>query len=73
MILKYKVPENQLFRYDGKKIIYCKVKKYIDLGTVDKRIYLVNMINFKNLSTIFSNGELKRLNIFDKIKLWKEK
>lgn len=73
MILKYKVPENQRFRYNNKEIIYCEVKRQLDLKMCKKKIYLVTMLNNERLTSIFSSKELKRLNILDRIKLWKMK
>ena len=72
MILKYKVPENQRFRYNDKKIIYCEIKKELDLKMSGKKVYLVSMLNYGNKTSIFTSKELKRLNLFDKFKLWKK-
>ena len=73
MILKYKVPENQRFRYNDKKIIYCEIQQEIDLKMSNKKVYLVSMINDRNRTSIFTSKELKRLNLFEKLKLWKNK
>ena len=73
MILKFKVPENQRFRYNNKDIIYCEIKKELDLKMSNKKVYLVSMINYGNKTSIFTSSELKKLNLFDRLKLWKNK
>lgn len=69
MILKYKVPKPYGNVFEGKKVIYCKVQKSIVAG--NKKVYLVRMINFRNMSNVFAENELKKLNIIDRIKLIK--
>lgn len=67
MILKYKVPKHYLKNYENKKIIYCKIINTTELNT--KKVYLVKMLNFYNISNLFGNYELEKLNLLDKIKL----
>ena len=67
MILKYKVPKHYLKSYNNKKIIYCNIIKTTE--TINKKVYLVKMINLYNVSNIFGEDELKELNLLDKIKL----
>lgn len=69
MILKYKVPKPYGNVFEGKKVIYCKVQKSIVVD--NKKVYLVKMINFKNMSNVFAANELKKLNIIDRIKVLK--
>ena len=67
MLLKYKVPKHYLQNYENKKIIYCKIINTTELNT--KKVYLVKMINFYNISNLFGNYELEKLNLLDRIKL----
>lgn len=69
MILKYKVPKPYGNVFEDKKVIYCKVQKSIVAD--NKKVYLVRMINFRNMSNVFAENELQRLNIIDRIKLIK--
>ena len=69
MIFKYKVPKKERFRYGNKKIIYCEVEQEQKMVICNKICYKVRMLNYKNLSNIFLNSDLKNLNILDKIKL----
>jgi hypothetical protein len=36
---------------------------------LNKKVYLVKMINHNNLTNVFAEKELKKLNLIDKIKL----
>ena len=67
MILKYKVPSYYLKNYDNKKVIYCKIVKTTE--ALDKKVYLVKMLNLYNISNIFGDYELENLNLLDRIKL----
>ena len=67
MILKYKVPKHYLQNYENKKIIYCKIINTTELNT--KKVYLVKMLNFYNISNLFGDYELEKLNLLDRIKL----
>lgn len=67
MILKYKVPKPYGNVFEGKKVIYCKVQKSIVAD--NKKVYLVRIINFRNMSNVFAENELKRLNLIDRIRL----
>lgn len=69
MILKYIVPKKERFRYHNKKIIYCEVEQEQKMVTCNKICYKVRMLNHYNLSNIFLNSDLKKLNILDKLKL----
>ena len=68
MIYKYKVPKHYRHIYNNKKILYCEVKQELD--KIKPKIYLVKMINFMNVSNIFNEKQLKRLNLLDKIKVF---
>ena len=67
MILKYKVPDYYLESYNNQKVIYCKIVKTTE--TTNKKVYLVKMLNLYNISNIFGDYELEKLNLLDKIKL----
>ena len=72
MILKYKVPKAERFRFDNKKTIYCKIEQMQKLYTLNEIcIYKVKMLNLDNASNIFVNTDLKKLNLIDKIKVKK--
>lgn len=66
MLYKYIVPEHYRKKYN-KKVIYCEVIR--SLENLKPKIYLVKMINVYNLSNIFNEKDLKKLNIIDKIKV----
>lgn len=68
MILKYKVPEQYKKIFNNKKVIYCKIISEVE--NLKPKIYKVKMINFMNLSNIFNEKHLKKLNIIDKIKVF---
>lgn len=69
MILKYKVPPPYITMFSGKKTIYCKVISKTE--AVGKKVYLVKMINYQNLTNVFGDEELSKLNLLDRIKiLW---
>ena len=67
MILKYKVPPQYYTMFNNKNIIYCKVLS--TTKALNKKVYLVRMINHNNLTNVFAEKELKRLNILDIVKL----
>lgn len=67
MILKYKVPKHYLKNYENKKYIYCEIKQTTE--AVNKKVYLVKMLNFYNIANVFGDYELEKLNLLDKIKL----
>lgn len=69
MILKYKVPQKLRYRYGNKKIIYCKIEQEIKMKTCNRICYKVRMLNHKNLSNIFLDDDLEKLNILDRLKL----
>ena len=69
MILKYKVPENLRKKYGNKKIIYCKIEQEQKMKTCNRICYKAKMLNYKNLSNIFLNNDLEKLNILDRLKL----
>ena len=65
MILKYKVPLPYRDMFKNKKIIYCEILEKAE------KVYLVKMLNGDNLKNVFADNELKRLNLFDRIKILK--
>lgn len=67
MILKYKVPPQYYTMFNDQNIIYCKVLNKTE--ALNKKVYLVRMINHNNLTNVFAEKELKKLNLIDKIKL----
>ena len=72
MILKYKVPKEERFRFDNKKVLYCKVCQIQEIKSYSSPVYAilrVKMINFHNMSNIFTNDDLKKLNLLDYIKI----
>lgn len=69
MILKYKVPPQYYTMFNNKNIIYCEVLS--TTKALNKKVYLVRMINHNNLTNVFAENELKRLNIIDRIELIK--
>ena len=69
MIMKYKVPKELRSKMNNKKTIYCKIKKVQELKMSERKIYLVNMINYGFLSNMFMDYELEKLNILDNIKI----
>lgn len=74
MVLKYKVPPPYYEMFENKKAIYCKVISITE--AVGKKVYLVKMINLRNITNVFADNELTKLNIIDKIKLlkiWRKK
>lgn len=70
MILKYKVKDNEMYRYKNKRILYCEtLQKQELLGTNGIILYKVKILNLDNRIDLFINTELKKLNFIDKIKL----
>lgn len=69
MILKYKVPPPYLEMFNNKHTIYCKIIS--TTKALNKKVYLVKMINYMNLTNVFAECELQRLNLIDRIKLIK--
>ena len=67
MILKYKVPPQYYTMFNDQNIIYCKVLS--TTKALNKKVYLVRMLNHNNLTNVFAEKELKKLNLIDKIKL----
>lgn len=67
MILKYKVPPQYYTMFNNKNIIYCEVLNKTE--ALNQKVYLVRMLNFRNISNVFAEKELKKLNLIDKIKL----
>lgn len=67
MILKYKVPPQYYTMSNDQNIIYCKVLS--TTKALNKKVYLVRMLNHNNLTNVFAEKELKKLNLIDKIKL----
>jgi len=67
MILKYKVPPQYYTMFNSQNIIYCKVLS--TTKALNKKVYLVRMLNHYNLTNVFAEKELKKLNLIDKIKL----
>lgn len=67
MILKYKVPPQYYTMFNNKNIIYCKVLS--TTKALNKKVYLVRMINYNDLTNVFVEKELKKLNLIDIIKL----
>ena len=72
MILKYKVPKEERFRFNNKKVIYCKIMQMQKIYTLNGIcICKVKMLNLDNASNIFVSTDLKKLNLIDKIKVRK--
>jgi hypothetical protein len=67
--MKYKVPKELRSKMNNKKTIYCKIKKVQELKMSERKIYLVNMINYGFLSNMFMDYELEKLNMLDNIKI----
>lgn len=67
MILKYKVPPQYYTMFNNKNVIYCKILNKTE--ALSQKVYLVRMINHNNLTNVFAEKELKKLNLIDKIKL----
>lgn len=67
MILKYKVPPQYYTMFNNKNVIYCEVLNKTE--ALNQKVYLVKMINHNNLTNVFAEKELKKLNLIDKIKL----
>jgi len=67
MLYKYIVPEDYKKIYNNKKVIYCETVKQVE--NLEPKIYMVKMINFMNLSNIFNEKHLKKLNLLDRIKI----
>lgn len=67
MVYKYIVPDDYKKMYNNKKVIYCKIINQVE--NLEPKIYLVRMINFMNLSNIFNEKHLKKLNLLDRIKI----
>lgn len=67
MILKYKVPPQYYTMFNNKNVIYCEVLS--TTKALNKKVYLVRMLNHNNLTNVFAEKELKKLNLIDKIKL----
>lgn len=68
MIYKYIVPQHYKKIFENKKIIYCEITQTLE--NIKPKVHLVKMINFMNLSNTFSEKDLIKLNIFDKIKVF---
>lgn len=69
MILKYKVPPQYYTMFNNKNVIYCEVLNKTE--ALNQKVYLVRMLNHNNLTNVFAENELKRLNIIDRIELIK--
>lgn len=67
MILKYKVPPQYYTMFNNKNVIYCKVLNKTE--ALNQKVYLVRMLNYYDLTNVFAEKELKKLNLIDKIKL----
>lgn len=70
MILKYKVPKKYKKIYGTTKTIYCKVLNVTEIPITkkkSKKIYAVEMLNFRGRSNILNEDELKDINFIDKI------
>lgn len=68
MLYKYIVPEHYKKMFSNKKIIYCEVINTVE--DIQPKVHLVKMINFMNASNIFSEKDLQKLNILDKVKIF---
>ena len=67
MILKYKVPPQYYTMFNNKNVIYCKVLNKTE--ALNQKVYLVRMLNHNNLTNVFAENELKKLNLLDRIRL----
>lgn len=70
MILKYIVPKKERKFYKNKKIVYCKILQEINMSN-GMILYNTEMLNLGKRTNIFLNVYLKKLNLFDRIKLIK--